>query len=365
MKVGMPETSVEVIKRKKRYGRCRICEKFRRLTKEHVPPESAFNDKGYLQFYADQVNEAEKLKWKVKDVNSKGIYIFTLCEECNRKTGTLYGTQYVDFVRAFSDVANPNNANSFVEVHIKNFFPARVVKQVISMVLSTSYPHSFENYTWAWNSDPPDLQRLRSVYNELRSFVRDKNTRGLPASVRLYAHAVANKGVGFRTGIFASGKRSTNSRYWVVVGGLWPIHWVLLLDGDIDEELLDVTEWASLGFKDRRNRRIQIPCRWSVGRMPLDPRSREEVSRDSFIGSMRLHGFVPEQGISKDQLWGAAMSFARRRGRWTKEGYLMTEFEMGTYFEAEGSRGWLEGATKDQARQFLKSRLAKEKKNDA
>lgn len=323
------------------------------------------------------MNEAEKLKWKVKDVNSKGIYIFTLCEECNRKTGTLYGAQYVDFVRAFSDVATPNNANSLVEVHIKNLFPARVVKQVISMVLSTSYPHSFENYTWVWNplfdttpaslpdsafSEPPDLRRLRSVYNELRSFVMGKNAKGLPVSVRLYAHAVANKGVGFRTGIFASGKRSTNSRYWVVVVGLWPIHWILVLDGDIDEELLDVTEWAILGFKERRSRRIQIPCRWSVGRMPLDPRSSEEVSRDRFIGMMRLHGFTPPQGMSKDQLFLAAISFARRRGRWTKEGYLMTEFETGIYFEAEGNRGWLEGATRDQARQLLKSQLAKENK---
>lgn len=247
------------------------------------------------------------------------------------------------------------------------------------MVLSTSYPHSFENYTGAWNplldtttaslpeaafSDSPDLQQLRSVYAELRSFIRDKKAQGLPASVRLYAHAVANKGVGFRTGIFVSGRRRTNSRYWVVVVGLWPIHWVLLLDGDIDEGLLDVTEWASLGFKDRRNKRIQIPCRWSAGKMPLDPRSPEEVSRDVFIGSKRRHGFVPEQGMSKDQLFSAALSFARRRGRWTKEGYLMTEFEMGTYFEAEGNREWLEGATKDQARQLITSRLARGKTDD-
>src|SRR5438045_8102052 len=105
---GMSDKSVEQIKRKRRYGRCRICKRFRRLTKEHVPPESAFNDKEYFQYYADQVKEAEKLKWKVKDVNSKGIYLFTLCEECNRKTGTLYGTQYVDFIRTFSDVAIPD-----------------------------------------------------------------------------------------------------------------------------------------------------------------------------------------------------------------------------------------------------------------
>jgi hypothetical protein len=69
--------------------------------------------------------------------------------------------------------------------------------------------------------------------------------------------------------------------------------------------------------------------------------------------------------MSRDQLWGAAMSFARRRGRWTKEGYLITEFETGIYFEAEGNRGWLEGATRDQARQFLKSKLTKAKMNDA
>lgn len=106
----MAASTIEVIKRKKRYGRCRICERFRRLTKEHVPPESAFNDKSYLVFYTDQVNQTEKLHWKVRDVDSKGIYLFTLCEECNMNTGRFYGTQYVDFVRAFSQVATRQQA---------------------------------------------------------------------------------------------------------------------------------------------------------------------------------------------------------------------------------------------------------------
>jgi hypothetical protein len=52
------------------------------------------------------------------------------------------------------------------------------------------------------------------------------------------------------------------------------------------------------------------------------------------------------------------VSFARRRAKWTREGYLMAEFKSGVYFEAEGRRGWLEGITRDEAREVLRRKLA-------
>jgi hypothetical protein len=362
---------------KERYGRCRICQKFTRLTREHVPPKKAFNDRAYLEYYVDKINEAERLHWETRNVNRDGVFLFTLCKKCNGRTGTLYGTEFVNFIRSFTSVAKEENANSNVEAQINNFYPLRIVKQVISMMLSTSRPRSFENDICAWNplldtlpasppenafSSEPDQSRLRNLYEELRSFVENKNARGLPSSVRLYAHAVANKGAIFHTGIFATGRRSTNQMGWLVLVGGWPIHWTLVIDGDTTEELLDVTDWANFEFKYRRKARIQIPVQWSVGKYPLDFRSPWELNSDNFMGSMRLQGFIPEPGITKEQLFQAAMSFARRRGKWTKEGYLMTEFKLGTYVEAEGVRGWFEGVNKDQLRRYLKSYFAKTRK---
>jgi hypothetical protein len=355
-----------------RFGVCRICGKSKKLTKEHVPPKSAFNDGEYLQYYMDATNREEHVQWKVKEVIGSGVSLFTLCERCNNKTGRQYGGAYLDFVRAFTGVAAPNNVNTTVEVQISNFFPARIVKQVVSMILSTSNPpDSFNDYTATWNpfldtvatkppreafANKPDLDLLRRVYEDLRSFVNKRNAKGLPASARLYVHIIANKGTGFQTGIFAIGRRSTRKYFWAVVVGHWPIQWVLVLDGEPEGELLEVTEWAEVDFKTRRSQTIQIPCRWAVAKYPLDFRSPEDISKTRFISMMRIEGFVPKQGMNKEQMLDSAIEYARKRSRMTSEGFIIAEFESITYFEANGNQGWLEGFSIDEAQQFLKSR---------
>jgi hypothetical protein len=356
--------------RKKRYGRCRICHRFGRLTKEHVPPQSAFNDRGYLEYYVDKFNEAERIKWETRDVNSKGIYLFTLCENCNNRTGRLYGTEYGKFVQAFTAVASPEHARTLVTVEIESLFPLRVVKQAISMMLSTSEPTSFGGYELMASPfiDPAlippefDFRRvtsshLRDIYEELRKFVLNKEAKGLPSDVRLYAYAVANEGSALRTGIGIQARLKTQKVHWVAVVGLWPIHWVLQLHGDdLGDELLDLTDWANASFKTKRSEIIRIPCHWHVGRYPLDFRSQEEFRQDHFVNLMRLEGFVPYSDRDQE-LFGDAVSFARRKGKWTREGYLMTEFRSGTYFEVYGQRGWLEGLDRDKARGFVTDML--------
>jgi hypothetical protein len=284
----MQQRNAKTTLRKKRYGRCRICQKFGRLTKEHVPPQGAFNDSGYLEFYIDRVNEAELVRWEARDVNTKGIYLFTLCEKCNNQTGSLYGRDYGKFVEAFTSVATPDNAGEMVKADLKDFFPVRVVKQVVSMMLSTSEPCSSNGYEafrnpfldadvsipLAFSLDPPASLHLETIYDELRRFVTDKEAKSLPSGVRLYAYAVANDGAALRTGIAVHGKLKTQKVYWLAVVGLWPIHWVLLLHGDsLGDEVADFTDWANFGFKAKKIKQFRSlvngqwgDIRWISGR---------------------------------------------------------------------------------------------------
>jgi hypothetical protein len=371
-RMRLKEGTIVNPRRKKRYGRCRICQNFRRLTKEHVPPESAFNDRGYLEYYVAKSNEAERIRWETRDVDSKGIYLFTLCEPCNIRTGALYGADYLKFVRAFSSVATPENARLAVTARVEGFFPARVIKQAISMMLSTSDANFFNGYERVasplvaddtslppeFSVRPTDVVRLRGVYERLQGFVLDKNSKGLPDGVRLYAYAVANEGTAIRTGIGIQARLSTQEVHWVVVVGLWPIHWVLLLNGDpLGEEVTDLTDWANFAFKTKRTENVQIPCQWSVGKYPLDFRSPQEFQRDHFINLMQFEGFRPAVSADDEQTFRSAVSFARVRGKWTREGYLMTEFPSGTYYEAYGQRGWCEGFDRNQARELVRAQL--------
>lgn len=299
--------------RKKRYGRCRICQKFTKLTKEHVPPAKAFNDKGFLRHYVDEFAQAKRIRWEVKEEDTNGIYLFTLCEKCNNRTGTIYGTDYVKFVQSIDSIAILQNANKTVKIELNNFFPARVIKQAISMVLSTSKPTSFKNH--AVVSSPlvnkheikginisfPDKKAQLKIYDKLRKFVKNREVRGLPPQTKLYTFASV-KTVGFNTGIFLRGNLKNKKIAWVVVTGLHPIHWVLVIDGEIDESLLDVTDWANYGYKEKQSKEIEIPCYWLTGKYPLDFRTPQEQYESHFLNSMSFEGFIPSEGLTRDQV---------------------------------------------------------------
>jgi hypothetical protein len=357
---------------KKRYGRCRICKKFGRLTKEHVPPASAFNEGPYREYYVNQVNKAEMLQWTSKEVNANGVWVFSLCETCNNKTGKAYAPDYAAFVQSFTNAAVPANANTDLEVEIKNLFPTRVVKQAVSMILSTSNPDSFQGHGGVSNPFPkrrpgtvsmdtlaprPDPGHLRGVYDELRNFVRKRAAKGLPEGVRLYAFAVANSGTGVRTGIIGHASLSEEKSLWGVVNGLWPIHWLLTFqDGEPWTPLMEVTGWAKEDYKTRRTLTIKIPCLWSVGKYPLDFRTPEELRRDLFITGMRLEGYVPDEELGDEEIFEAARAFARRRGKLTLDGLFLRQCVTGTYAEYKSQSFWFEGGALKDAREFLDRR---------
>jgi len=371
----MAELDFERIRRKKRYGRCRICQKFTKLTKEHVPPAKAFNNRAFFQHYIDESAKAERVRWQFREEDTNGIYIFTLCEKCNNRTGTIYGTEYVNFVQAFQSHAIPENANKKVNVEVENFFPLRVVKQVISMVLSTSKPTSFRNYEFVGSpsTNPSVLKKIKieypekdyqlKLYDELRNFVRKKDSKGLPNSVRLYAFA-SIKAVGFRTGIFSSISLNKKSVAWLVATGLHPIHWILVFDGELDKELLEVTDWANYGYKERITKKIEVPCYWLAGKYPLDFRSPQELYEGHFINSMRQEGFIPSQGVTKEQELNEAVYFARILGTVTKEGYVLTKFSSGIYYEVGDINGWMRDATVEDVYKLVNWRLNQDGQNN-
>lgn len=369
----MPRPDIEITRRKKRFGRCRICQKVGKLTKEHVPPEKAFNNQSYLKHYADETEKAGRIKWRSREERTNGVYVFTLCKKCNSQTGYRYGSDYVNFVESFISDAIPENANKTLKIEVKDFFPLRVIKQAISIILSTSEPTSFLNHKPISSRkinpslirdieiNNPEKSHLRNVYQELRNFVRKRDSTGLPPNVRLYAFAIVNAGTGYRTGIFGKVKLSSKKVSFVVVTGSHPILWVLVLDGDIDEKLLDVTDWANFEYKQRKTLKVEMPCYWSVGKHPLDFRNPIELYEQVFVNRMIREGLVFSGDLDKAQELQEAIYFARVLGKTTKEGYLISKFESCIFYEFGEINGWLENATIEQTKQVIEWRLKQQK----
>src|SRR5713226_6846704 len=86
----MPENSAT-------QGRCWLCGRWDKLTREHIPPESAFNNYPVLLLAVEQ-NSAKtgRLEWSGKV--EQGLIVRSLCVECNSRGGAKYGSHYADFI---------------------------------------------------------------------------------------------------------------------------------------------------------------------------------------------------------------------------------------------------------------------------
>ncbi|CAN5399739.1 hypothetical protein BH20ACI2_BH20ACI2_12780 [soil metagenome] len=74
--------------------------------------------------------------------------------------------------------------------------------------------------------------------------------------------------------------------------GLYPLHWIFTFDGELNEGLLNVTDWTKYGYKEPFPETVQVPMRWLEGHYPLDFRSPQDLNTSNFINSMEMEGFV-------------------------------------------------------------------------
>lgn len=109
-------------------GVCHICLKESKLSFEHIPPRSCFND--------------GKAKIGQK-ISQRGIGDYTLCESCNNKTGAWYVKDYELFVKSVVDFINVNyrlfNENDFIDrycVHVEQINPLLCAKEMLAMMCS-------------------------------------------------------------------------------------------------------------------------------------------------------------------------------------------------------------------------------------
>jgi len=78
-------------------GFCWLCGRFAKLTREHIPPRAAFNNKSVLLLAVEEnTRETGRLEWGGKV--EEGLIVRSLCSECNSRGGAKYGTHYVDFI---------------------------------------------------------------------------------------------------------------------------------------------------------------------------------------------------------------------------------------------------------------------------
>lgn len=268
-------------------GICRICGKHKKLSREHFPPRSAFNNGEFKTTSVNQYKTRKAIVWQEKWY-SGGNAKYRTCEECNKKAGSWYGKAYKDFAEACEPFARPRNAGVIGHIDTIPFYPLRVMKQAICSILASSQSeHDFGNLSTATSPQrahlgpPPssiltDLSAVARILPALREFVLNKEATGLPDGVSLYLYLVA--GLKGRSSGFNVMVNERENTFAVTSEFAWfPLGWVLLCDGVLNEPLREVTSWARYDYNQQwAIHELSVSCQWTEG-SPLDFSSPERL----------------------------------------------------------------------------------------
>ncbi len=239
-------------------GRCRLCGKIGPLTKEHVPPHAAFNDHPILFYRFAQTNRGLV---QAAIPHRDGFSLPVLCDRCNGRTGTKYGTEYVRFVKNLAEIADRAEPGDTVPVSMLTY-PLRISKQALTIVAATCEPEVVEE-------NP-----------RLRSLILNRDETGMPDGLRLFAFIPAIRGFSKSTGrgAFISKERPTLTR--LAENSWWPIGWVLTFDGAPLDDAFEITNWTRRPFKARDYVSMHLPVHWNVAMGPADFRSPERLAKE-------------------------------------------------------------------------------------
>ena len=149
-------------------GACHICGNYGRLSPEHVPPRSAFNDTRIIEYTLES--------WFTKESNPKGriqqggIKRYTLCTQCNNDTGSWYGSEYVSWAQTCMEFLSqvPDNIAE-IGIVLQGVYPLRFLKQVVTCFFSI-----FPN------------ERYAQANPSLVKFVLNKEENTLPSEYQFF-----------------------------------------------------------------------------------------------------------------------------------------------------------------------------------
>jgi hypothetical protein len=122
--------------RKEYTGICCLCGLEKKLSFEHVPPRSALNNKLVYTQNAEQLSDTISKKYQTKNRSPRGFGGYTLCETCNKRTGSWYANDYADFaIQGIEIIKGYENPAFFIEGKYK-IKPLNVIKQILVMFMS-------------------------------------------------------------------------------------------------------------------------------------------------------------------------------------------------------------------------------------
>ncbi len=168
------------VKSTRPFGTCHICGQKCLLSEEHVPHQKAFNQERTISYgMTDWLERSRTGTFQRKGpIKQGGVKRYTLCDDCNNKTGHWYGDEYVKWSRAGVGILqqhffDPDSLNKdpepkWARLIFKQVYPLRFLKAITTLLFSVNSPE------------------FQLSHPELAAFVLDKDRLSLPDRYKFY-----------------------------------------------------------------------------------------------------------------------------------------------------------------------------------
>jgi hypothetical protein len=246
-------------------GYCWLCSRFGKLTKEHIPPESAFNNFPLLfEKIVDRSRQTGVLEWAAGGLQ-QGLYFRSLCEECNNKYGRLYGGAYVDLVREIAErIGNVQQFHQLSLLGVKR--PLAILKQVMLQFVTANGANFVRGNDW------------------VAPFIRSRRKTDFPQDVFVYLFA-SNARMSRKTGVSSHIDLVAHRTHVTAEFTFWPLGTVMSFSGELsNKRLTPIHQWSQYPFDFRGSVDLHLSVNPVASAYPLDFRTASEVESAATTG---------------------------------------------------------------------------------
>lgn len=223
---------------------CHICLQRSKLTREHIPPKSAFNK--YNRLWDRLIFSDGKVKSRPAQIRG-GLWVKTVCANCNNSICSPYSNEYVELVRQLVEkptLFDQTGEARIISINLNTLF---IAKEIATMVLA------IEQLSFA---------RRRS---DLRHFVLNPTAR-IDPPFRIYAFLVPEAQesgtvarIHARVDTYAPGYGFAGGEIsWFPFGFVYAIK---VGKGYMPDRLTDISNWFWEDHKKNRSTFLRLFCR--------------------------------------------------------------------------------------------------------
>jgi hypothetical protein len=228
------------------------------MTKEHIPPEKAFNNFPLLyQKIAERSTQEGVVHWK-GEKTQRGLYFRSLCEACNNKHGSAYGGAYVDLVRQVAErVGNVREFHKMSLLGVKR--PLAILKQVMLQFVTANGAHFVTANPW------------------VAPFIRSRTQMQFPRDVYVYIFA-SNACLSRKSGVSAHVDLLTGRTTVVAEFTFWPLGTVMSFGEEESSKVLTpIHHWSQYPFNYSGSVDLELSVNPVASAYPVDFRTAAEV----------------------------------------------------------------------------------------